>query len=56
MPVTEPSELKLKNVLHLAFQDAIDQGYTIVEYKKHSGNDRFSVQLKLDDKVKSFGK
>ena len=56
LAVTEPSELKLKNVLHLGFQDAIDQGYTVIEYKKHSGNENFSVQVKLKENVKSFGK
>jgi predicted GNAT superfamily acetyltransferase len=57
LAVTEPAELKLKNVLHLGFQDALEQGYSVVSYKVHEGNtDVYSAQLKMDDKIKSFGR
>ena len=58
LAVTEPAELKLHNVMHLGFQDAIDQGYKVVSYKVHeSGNpDVYAAQVKLGDKIKSFGR
>lgn len=57
LAVTDPGELKLHNVMHLGFHDAIDQGYKVISYKVHeSGNDVYSAQVKLGDKIKSFGR
>jgi len=50
----EPAKLSMKNVYRLNFQDALDQGYAVQQYKLHEGNQNYSVQLLKEDKVKTF--